>query len=140
MYSAALLPPARRIKVRALNRLAARSMRVTRMVRTLPHLERLFPGCTWLTVPQVAVCLQLSAGHIYNLHSTGRLPFKMTKFQSGRLRASVRDIATYMGDQQAQVLQGRRRPRGTRLRWLQASSPANGPDIHLTRQKNGTDV
>lgn len=105
------------------------------VARYLSHLERLFPGCAWLTVPQVAACLKLSAGHIYNLHSAGRLPFKMTKYQSGRLRASVRDIAAYMGDQQAQVLQGGRPSRGPRLRWLHASPQHHGSDTAPARGK-----
>lgn len=94
----------------------------------LQLLHSLFPGCAWLTVPQVAACLKLSAGHIYNLHSTGRLPFKMTKYQSGRLRASVQDIAAYMDSQQTQQLLGKRLPRGPRLRWLYAANQLTGPD------------
>lgn len=103
----------------------------------LPLLQSLFPGCAWLTVPQVAACLKLSAGHIYNLHSTGRLPFKMTKNQSGRLRASVWDIAAYMDSQQTQTLLGKRLPRGPRLRWLHAANPLAGVDTDRDRQDNG---
>lgn len=103
----------------------------------LQHLAGLFPGSAWLTVPQVAVCLKLSAGHIYNLHSTGSLPFRMIKNQSGRLRASIHDIAAYMGDQQAQTLQGRRQRRGPRLRWVHAAIPHPGSGTATQAQKQG---
>lgn len=78
----------------------------------------MFPGKIWLNVPQVAACLHLSTGHIYNQHSAGSLPFKMKKDQSGRLRASVLDIADYMERQQLLAHDGKRLARGPRLRWM----------------------
>lgn len=85
----------------------------------LSYAASLFPGCASLTVSQVAICLWLSAGHIHNLHSMGRLPFMMTKYLSYRPRASVHDLASYMHAQEAQLIQGSRPPRGCWLRLLQ---------------------
>ena len=83
----------------------------------LAVLRHFFPDQSWLTVPQVAACLRLSAGHIYNRHSEGRLPFAMTKTAAGRLRVSVQVLAGYMDSQQALALTRPRPVRGPRLRW-----------------------
>ena len=89
----------------------------------LPVLMQMFPGRAWLTVPQIAACLRLSTGHIYNLCSSGRMPFRVVKNQSGRLRASVRDIAAYMEAQHRLSLSGQRPTRGPRARWLKHPTP-----------------
>lgn len=84
----------------------------------LGRLKQMFPGKMWLTVPQVAVCLNLSAGHLYNQHSAGCLPFKVKKDNSGRLRASMLDLAEYMERQQLLARCGKSLKLGPRLRWL----------------------
>ena len=90
----------------------------------LPLLKKRFPGASWLTVPQIAACLKLSAGHLYNLHSTNRVPFKLSKNPSGRLRASVQDVAAYMDREWALVHSGQPLARGPRRRWARLPAQA----------------
>lgn len=94
---------------------------------TFAILLRRFPEQTWLTVPQVADCLHLSVGHIYNLHSAGQLPFAIRKTGSGRLRVSLQVLAKYMDAQQALAHQCMRPTRGPRLRWMRE------PGVELER-------
>jgi hypothetical protein len=48
----------------------------------------MFPGELVLDVTQIAKCLKLSRGHIYNLSSAKKLPFKVDASVEGRVRVS----------------------------------------------------
>ncbi len=66
------------------------------MSKHLPILRDMFPGQVMLGVEQIAQCLNLSKGHIYNLSSARRLPFKIDGSVEGRLRVSIVELADYL--------------------------------------------
>ena len=64
--------------------------------RHLPVLTAMFPGVLMLDVEQVAKVLDCAKGHLYNLCSKGRLPFKLAQGEGKRFRVSIIELADYM--------------------------------------------
>jgi hypothetical protein len=56
----------------------------------------MFPGTLMLDVEQVATILDCAKGHLYNLCSKGRLPFKLAQGEGKRFRVSIIELADYM--------------------------------------------
>ena len=56
----------------------------------------MFPGVVMLDVSQVATLLRCAKGHLYNLSSTDRLPFKLSVDVGNRFLISIVEIAAYM--------------------------------------------
>lgn len=65
------------------------------MSRHLPLLQAMFPGQIVLSVDQIAKCLKLSKGHIYNLSYTNKLPFNPVEGKGG-LQVSIIAMADYL--------------------------------------------
>ena len=64
----------------------------------MSHLEVLmsmFPAKVFLTVEDIAKCLNLSKGHIYNLSSAKKLPFKVDD-HSDKVQVSIVAMAKYL--------------------------------------------
>lgn len=100
------------------------------MSKHLPLLREMFPGEIMLGVEQIAKCLKFSKGHIYNLSSAKKLPFKVQD-SSGLVRVSIVELANYMdqsllsvppaNDAKATPIpakRGRGRPRGSTTKRL----------------------
>ena len=62
----------------------------------LPVLMAMFPGVAMLNVSQVAEVLRCAEGHLYNLSSAERLPFKLSRDVSSRFLISIVELAAYM--------------------------------------------
>lgn len=62
----------------------------------LPVLMAMFPGVAMLNVSQVAEVLRCAQGHLYNLSSAERLPFKLSRDVSNRFLVSIVELAAYM--------------------------------------------
>ena len=62
----------------------------------LPVLMAMFPGVVMLDVEQVATILHCAKGHLYNLCSANRLPFKLSRDVGNRFLISIVEMATYM--------------------------------------------
>ena len=62
----------------------------------LSVLMAMFPGVVMLNVDQVATILHCAKGHLYNLCSTNRLPFKLSRDVSNRFLISIVEMAAYM--------------------------------------------
>ena len=61
----------------------------------LPLLMAKFPGKVLLGVDEVASLLEYSKGHIYNLASAKKLPFKVATGLGDRLLVSIVELANY---------------------------------------------
>lgn len=61
----------------------------------LPVLVAMYPGKVFLTVEDIARLLNLSKGHIYNLSSAKRLPFKLDD-HSDKIQVSIVAMAKYL--------------------------------------------
>ena len=62
----------------------------------LPVLMAMFPGVVMLNVEQVATILHCAKGHLYNLCSANRLPFKLSRDVGNRFLISIVEMAAYM--------------------------------------------
>lgn len=62
----------------------------------LPVLMAMFPGVVMLNVGQVATILHCAKGHLYNLCSANRLPFKLSRDVGNRFLISIVEMAAYM--------------------------------------------
>ena len=62
----------------------------------LPVLMAMFPGVVMLNVEQVATILHCAKGHLYNLCSSNRLPFKLSRDVGNRFLISIVEMAAYM--------------------------------------------
>lgn len=63
----------------------------------LPILIAMFPGKVLLTVDDIAKCLNVSRGHIYNLSSKDRLKLKLYKEEgSDKILVSIIEMARYL--------------------------------------------
>jgi hypothetical protein len=62
----------------------------------LPVLMAMFPGVAMLDVDQIASLTKYAKGHIYNLSSTDRLPFKPSKELGDKILVSIVEMAAYM--------------------------------------------
>lgn len=62
----------------------------------LPVLMAMFPGVVMLNVEQVATILHCAKGHLYNLCSANRLPFKLSRDVGNRFLISIVELAAYM--------------------------------------------
>lgn len=98
----------------------------------LPILQGMFPGKLMLNANDIARCLSVSKGHIYNLVSQKRLPFKITHGLGDQIMVSVVQMAQYLDRgladaplavQPEKTTEGKRkvgRPRGTTKATLKA--------------------
>lgn len=59
----------------------------------LPVLTAMFPGVLMLDVDQVAKVLKCTSGHLYNMNSQDRLPFRLA---GKRFQVSIVELAAYM--------------------------------------------
>ena len=62
----------------------------------LPVLMAMFPGMVMLDVSKVATLLHCAKGHLYNLCSANRLPFKLSRDVGNRFLISIVEMAAYM--------------------------------------------
>ena len=63
----------------------------------LPILRELFPGKIFLDIEDLAQCLNVSTGHLYNLKSKRQLPFACIEDGlSNRFRVSIVELANYL--------------------------------------------
>ena len=62
----------------------------------LPVLMAMFPGVVMLNIDQVATILRCAKGHLYNLCSAERLPFKLSRDVGNRFLISIVEMAAYM--------------------------------------------
>ena len=62
----------------------------------LPVLMAMFPGVAMLDIDQIASLTKYAKGHIYNLSSTDRLPFKPAKVLGDKILVSIVEMAAYM--------------------------------------------
>lgn len=66
------------------------------MSRHLPILAATFPGELLLDIDQIATLTKYSKGHIYNLVSAKKLPFKLATGLGDKILVSVVEMADYM--------------------------------------------
>lgn len=66
------------------------------MSRHLPLLTAMFPGQLMLNVDDIASLMAYSKGHIYNLASTKKLPFKIAEGLGDRIQVSIIEMADYL--------------------------------------------
>lgn len=66
------------------------------MSRHLPLLQAMFPGKIMLDVDEIASLTTFSKGHIYNLASAKKLPFKIASDLGDRILVSIIEMADYM--------------------------------------------
>ena len=66
------------------------------MSKHLPVLVSMFPGKMMLGVDELASLLEYSKGHIYNLASAKKLPFKVATDIGDRLLVSIVELADYL--------------------------------------------
>ena len=62
----------------------------------LPVLTSMFPGVAMLNLDQIASLTQYGKGHIYNLISGEKLPFKVNRDMGGKILVSIVEMAAYM--------------------------------------------
>lgn len=62
----------------------------------LPLLREMFPGKLFLDVKDIARCYNVSSGHIYNLSSADKLPFKVEKSKTMGVCVSILAMAKYL--------------------------------------------
>ena len=62
----------------------------------LPVLTSMFPGAAVLNLDQIASLTQYGKGHIYNLISSEKLPFKVSRDMGGKILVSIVEMAAYM--------------------------------------------
>lgn len=62
----------------------------------LPLLREMFPGKIFLDVKDIARCYNVSSGHIYNLSSAKKLPFKIEKSKTVGVCVSILAMAKYL--------------------------------------------
>ena len=66
------------------------------MSKHLPVLVSMFPGKMMLGVEELASLLEYSKGHIYNLASAKKLPFKVATDMGDRLLVSIVELADFL--------------------------------------------
>ena len=66
------------------------------MSRHLPLLMAKFPGKMLLDVDDIAAVTVYSKGHIYNLASSDKLPFKLAKELGDKILVSIIEMADYL--------------------------------------------
>lgn len=66
------------------------------MSRHLPILMAAFPGVVLLDIDQIATLTKYSKGHIYNLVSAKKLPFKLATGLGDKILVSVVEMADYL--------------------------------------------
>lgn len=66
------------------------------MSEHLKILRAVFPKQVMLDVKDIAKCLNVAPGTLYNLNSTGKLPFKARLGMSNRLQVSIVELARYL--------------------------------------------
>lgn len=68
--------------------------------QTLPRhfvmLQSLFPGKVLLDIDDVAKVLDYGKGHLYNLSSAGKLPFKVSCLGGKRIKVSLIELAAHL--------------------------------------------
>lgn len=91
----------------------------------LPVLTSMFPGVAMLSLDQIAVLTKYGKGHLYNLNSCDKLPFKVSRDIGGKILVSIVEMAAYMdkamlseppadsADSPKKVKKGPGRPRGS---------------------------
>lgn len=62
----------------------------------LPVLTSMFPGVALLNLDQIASLTKYGKGHLYNLNSCGKLPFKVSRDMGGKILVSIVEMAAYM--------------------------------------------
>ena len=62
----------------------------------LPILQSMFPGKLMLDADDIASCMQVSTGHIYNLVSKKTLPIKINHGLGNRVMVSIVQMAQYL--------------------------------------------
>lgn len=65
------------------------------MSRHLPLLQAKFPGKILLSADDIALCLEWSKGHVYNLSYTKKLPFPLVEGKGG-VQVSIIALADYL--------------------------------------------
>ena len=66
------------------------------MSRHLPVLLAKFPGRVMLNIDDIASLIEYSKGHIYNLASAKKLPFKVAEELGDKLLVSIIEMSDYM--------------------------------------------
>lgn len=66
------------------------------MSRHLPLLMAKFPGKLMLDVDDIAAATEYSKGHIYNLVSAKKLPFKLATDLGDKIQVSVVELSDYL--------------------------------------------
>lgn len=66
------------------------------MSRHLPLIMAAFPGQMLLDIDQIATLTRYSKGHIYNLASAKKLPFKLATALGDKILVSVIEVADYL--------------------------------------------
>lgn len=91
----------------------------------LPVLTSMFPGVVMLNLDQIASLTKYAKGHLYNLNSCDKLPFKVNRDIGGKILVSIVEMAAYMdkanlseppadsADSPKKVKKGPGRPRGS---------------------------
>jgi len=91
----------------------------------LPVLTSMFPGVAMLNLDQIASLTKYGKGHLYNLNSCDKLPFKVSRDIGGKILVSIVEMAAYMdkanlseppvdtADSPKKVKKGPGRPRGS---------------------------
>ena len=91
----------------------------------LPVLTSMFPGVAMLNLDQIASLTKYGKGHLYNLNSCDKLPFKVSRDIGGKILVSIVEMAAYMdkamlseppadtADSPKEVKRGVGRPRGS---------------------------
>lgn len=66
------------------------------MSRHLPLLMAKFPGKIYLDLDDIAAVTKYSKGHIYNLISADKLPFKLARGLGDKIQVSVVELSDYL--------------------------------------------
>ncbi len=62
----------------------------------LALLQAMFPGVLMLNIDQIASLTKYGRGHLYNLSSEGRLPFKVSRDVGNKILVSIVELAAYL--------------------------------------------
>ena len=62
----------------------------------LPVLMSMFPGASMLNIDQIALATKYSTGHLYNLNSVDKLPFKLSRGLGNKFFVSIVEMAAWM--------------------------------------------
>lgn len=91
----------------------------------LALLQAMFPGVLMLDIDQIASLMKYGRGHLYNLSSEGKLPFKVSRGVGNKILVSIVELAAYLdkttlseydvpaAPQPELVVKKRGRPRGS---------------------------